>query len=70
MKCHISRSQDDNRKMARDMLVSKLDGILNGENSVEAQKKKVTDRKYKNSEYKRKKLAKLKAEWKEREGLS
>lgn len=56
--------------MARDMLVSKLDGILNGENSVEAQKKKVTDRKYKNSEYKRKKLAKLKAEWKEREGLS
>ncbi|XP_050345738.1 mitochondrial translation release factor in rescue [Nymphalis io] len=69
VKCHISRSQDENRKMAREMLTAKLDGIINGENSVAAQKKKLEEEKHKKADYKKKKKAQLKEEWKKREGL-
>ncbi|XP_049866613.1 mitochondrial translation release factor in rescue [Pectinophora gossypiella] len=70
VKCHISRCQDENRKLAREMLVVKLDEILNGDDSVVAQKKRIQEKKYKRTEYKKKKMAKLKSEWKEREGLA
>lgn len=69
VKCHVSRCQDENRKIAREMLASKLDNMLNGENSVAAQKKKLENDKFKKSEYKKKKIAKLKEEWKKREGI-
>lgn len=69
VKCHTSRCQEDNRKTAREMLVSKLDEMLNGENSVAAQKKRLGEQKYKKTEYKKKKRAQLKEEWKKREGL-
>lgn len=69
IKCHTSRSQDDNRKTARELLVNKLDEMLNGEDSVMAQKKRIEERKYKKAEYKKKKKALLKSEWKKREGL-
>lgn len=69
VKCHLSRSQDDNRKMARDMIINKLDIMYNGEQSVAAQKKRIAENKFRKSEYKKKKLAKLKTEWKEREGI-
>ncbi|CAH2086163.1 unnamed protein product [Euphydryas editha] len=69
VKCHISRSQDENRKLAREMLVDKLDAELNGENSVSAQKKRLKEEKYKKADYKKKKMAQLKEEWKKREGL-
>lgn len=69
VKCHISRSQDENRKMAREMLVEKLDAQLNGENSVSAQKKRLAEEKHKKADYKKKKRAQLKEEWKKREGL-
>lgn len=69
VKCHISRSQDENRKMARDMLIAKLDEAINGENSVAAQMKRIEEQKYKKTEYKKKKRAQLKEEWKKREGL-
>ncbi|XP_045785364.1 mitochondrial translation release factor in rescue [Maniola jurtina] len=70
IKCHISRCQDENRKLAREMLRSKLDEMLNGENSVAAQMKRIEEQKFKKSEYKRKKKALLKEEWKKREGLT
>ncbi|CAK1581614.1 unnamed protein product [Parnassius mnemosyne] len=69
IKCHISRCQDENRKLAREMLVAKLDEVLNGEASVTAQKKRQKEDKIKKLEYKKKKMAKLKEEWKKREGL-
>ncbi|XP_023934633.1 mitochondrial translation release factor in rescue [Bicyclus anynana] len=70
IKCHISRCQDDNRKLARDMLIAKLDELLNGENSVAAQKKRIDEQKHKKTEYKKKKRAQLKEDWKKREGLA
>lgn len=69
VKCHVSRCQDENRKMARQLLVAKLDDMLNGDDSVNSQKKRISENKYKKAEYKRKKLVKLKNEWKKREGL-
>ncbi|CAG9585167.1 unnamed protein product [Danaus chrysippus] len=69
IKCHTSRSQDENRKMARDMLIAKLDDIINGENSVESQKKRIEENRYKKVEYKKKKRAEIKEKWKKREGL-
>ncbi|KAJ2952889.1 hypothetical protein O0L34_g7252 [Tuta absoluta] len=70
VKCHISRSQDENRKLAREMLIQKLDEEINGEESVSAQKRRIEEKKYKKTEYKKKKIAKLKSEWKKREGLN
>lgn len=52
------------------MLVAKLDEELNGEDSVAAQKRKLESNKYKKTEYKKKKMAQLKSEWKKREGLA
>ncbi|XP_013196075.1 mitochondrial translation release factor in rescue [Amyelois transitella] len=69
VKCHISRCQDENRKLAREMLVEKLDETLNGEESVAAQRRRLQEQKYKKNEYKKKKMAQLKSEWKKREGL-
>ncbi|XP_075969872.1 mitochondrial translation release factor in rescue-like isoform X2 [Anticarsia gemmatalis] len=69
VKCHISRCQDENRKLAREMLIAKLDEDLNGDNSVAAQRKRLEEKKYKRSEYKKKKMAHLKSEWRKREGL-
>lgn len=56
--------------MARELLIAKLDEIENKENSVAAQKKRVEGEKYKKAEYKKKKMALLKSEWKKREGLT
>ncbi|XP_063378643.1 mitochondrial translation release factor in rescue [Cydia fagiglandana] len=69
VKCHSSRCQDENRKMAREMIVAKLDAEINGEDSIAAQKKRIEEKKLKRSEYKKKKMALLKNEWKKREGL-
>lgn len=51
------------------MLIAKLDEAINGENSVAAQMKRIEEQKYKKTEYKKKKRAQLKEEWKKREGL-
>lgn len=40
IKCHESRSLDRNRKMARTMLIDKLDEKLNGEDSVAKQEQR------------------------------
>ncbi|XP_053625589.1 mitochondrial translation release factor in rescue [Plodia interpunctella] len=70
IKCHISRCQDENRKLAREMLVDKLDEALNGVESVAAQRKRLQEKKFKRNESKKKKMAQLKSEWKKREGLT
>lgn len=41
VKVHHTRSLESNRKIARELLVAKLDNLLNGENSVENQKKRI-----------------------------
>ncbi|XKL65776.1 hypothetical protein PGB90_009196 [Kerria lacca] len=67
VKCHESRSLEKNRKKAREILVRKLDNAMNGEDSIENQKK-IIDRNRRNTyELKRKKLNELKEKWKKRE---
>lgn len=41
VKCHMSRSLESNRKQARKLLLTKLDGHLNGDESVAEQKKRI-----------------------------
>lgn len=67
IKCHESRCVEDNRKLAREKLVEKLDVIENGDKSVEAQKKAIVVKKNAQKEWKRKKLESLKKDWIERE---
>lgn len=69
VKCHQSRSLDMNRKTAREILVQKLDNLINGEMSVEAQKKRILDKKSRDSSRKSEKNKALKQQWKEREGI-
>ncbi|KAL1138126.1 hypothetical protein AAG570_009818 [Ranatra chinensis] len=69
IKCHQSRSQDVNRKVARELLVTKLDNLVNGDNSIENQMKVAREKKINETERRRRKLQSLKDEWKKREGL-
>jgi peptide chain release factor len=67
VKAHQSRLLDTNRKVARDILVERLDQLQNGEESVASQKKKLEERKSSKNDAKRRKLQDLKSSWKERE---
>ncbi|XP_063925019.1 mitochondrial translation release factor in rescue [Zophobas morio] len=69
VKCHETRSLDQNRKKARDYLITKLDNLLNGDSSVQAQIKAVESKKRMDKDRRREKLNKLKAEWKQRESI-
>ncbi|XP_077291076.1 mitochondrial translation release factor in rescue [Arctopsyche grandis] len=69
IKCHQSRSLDDNRKIARQMLISKLDDIQNGNQSVNQQIKALEEKKSNVSYHKKGKLDALKSAWKIREGI-
>jgi protein subunit release factor B len=69
VKCHETRSLDQNRKKAREHLVTRLDILLNGDQSVEAQIKAIESRKKLVKDRKREKLNMLKIEWKKRENL-
>lgn len=70
IKCHETRSLDQNRKIARNILVTKLDNFMNKENSIEAQIKAIETKKSKVKAKRQNKLNELKAEWKKREGLT
>lgn len=70
VKCHQSRLQKDNRKLARQILITKLDNFLNGELSIEAQERAIEKKKSDEKTRRQKKLAELKAKWKEKEGLA
>ncbi|KAF6209800.1 hypothetical protein GE061_015550 [Apolygus lucorum] len=60
VKCHESRLLETNRKLAREKLVTKLDNMLNGENSVENQIKAINEKKSSAAERKKNKLRDLK----------
>ena len=46
VKCHQTRSVEMNRKIAKQLLVAKLDNLVNGENSIENQKKIIDKMKF------------------------
>lgn len=64
IKCHLHRLLPKNQKEARRLLIAKLDNQINGENSVENQKKRILDKKSSDHNRKRKKINELKANWK------
>lgn len=70
VKCHQSRLQEENRKLARKILIRKLDNLLNGELSVEAQERAIQIRKSNSKSLRQKKVAELKAKWLKKEGLT
>lgn len=69
VKCHQSRSLSENRKKARELLLAELDIQINGEDSLNAQMRRIDKKRKAVQDYKRKKLAVLKKAWKEREGI-
>lgn len=70
VKCHETRSLWDNQKRAREILETKLDNLLNNELSIEAQIRVIQEKQRTQKEYKRRKLAKMKKTFQEREGLT
>ncbi|EFN78723.1 probable peptide chain release factor C12orf65 homolog, mitochondrial [Harpegnathos saltator] len=70
VKCHETRSLWDNQKRARELLVTKLDNLLNKEHSIEAQIRAIQQKQRACKECKRKKLAEMKKAFQEREGLT
>lgn len=70
VKCHETRSQWDNKKRAREILVTKLDNLLNKERSIEAQIRAFEEKQQTRKDYKKKKLDEMKKAFREREGLT
>lgn len=70
VRCHETRSLWDNQKRAREILITKLDNLLNKEFSIEAQICAIQKKQLARKESKRKKLAEMKKAFKEREGLT
>jgi len=60
LKCHQSRLLQDNRRIARDMMLNKLDDLYNGDMSVSAQKKKIEKLKSISKQKKSEKLREMK----------
>ncbi|XP_001605206.3 probable peptide chain release factor C12orf65, mitochondrial [Nasonia vitripennis] len=65
IKCHETRSQTQNLKIAKEKLINKLDLLYNGEDAVENQKKKLLAKKTSEKQRRQKKRAALKASFKE-----
>jgi peptide chain release factor len=65
VKCHETRSLQQNRQAARRIMITKLDNHLNHEDSVENQRKRLEQSKHKKAQSKSEKLRKLKLEFKE-----
>lgn len=70
IKCHESRSLDQNRKKARSLLITKLDNLINKEKSIEAQLQLIETKKLLDKNRKRNKLKELKEEWKKKNNLA
>ncbi|RLU25482.1 hypothetical protein DMN91_001638 [Ooceraea biroi] len=70
VKCHETRSMWDNKKRAREIMITKLDNLLNKENSIEAQIRALEKKRQASRDYKKKKLAEMKKAFREREGLT
>jgi len=69
VKCHETRSMWENKKRARDILITKLDNMINGKDSLENQEKALLAKKSANRSRKREKMLALKTAFKEREGI-
>lgn len=67
VKCHMHRMASSNRKEARKILLGKLDQKINGEYSIENQKKLLAEQKNCKASQKRRKLLEMKEKWKQRE---
>lgn len=70
VKCHETRSVWDNQKRAREIMVTKLDNLLNKELSVEAQISALQKKQQARRDYKRRKREEMKKAFREREGLT
>lgn len=65
VKCHQNRLQQRNRVIAREILQSKLDDLINGEESVSAQRRRMIAERHQKREKKRLKIRELKTQFKE-----
>ncbi|RWS09574.1 Zinc finger BED domain-containing protein 5-like protein [Dinothrombium tinctorium] len=65
VKVHQARELHRNREIARQLLTYKLDDLINGENSVSAQKKRLSEEKRSKTEKKSAKLRDLKKQFKQ-----
>lgn len=70
VKCHETRSLWDNKKRAREIMITKLDNLLNKEYSIEAQIRALEKKQHSQKENKRKRLTEMKKAFHEREGLT
>lgn len=64
VKVHQSRSLEQNRKIAREILIGRLDNLYNGENSVENQKKRIALERIANRDVTQERKRAMKAEFK------
>lgn len=69
VKCHETRSVDQNLKRAKESLINKLDILINKEDSVEAQMKRFERKKLLDNNRRKEKLKLLKENWKKRENI-
>lgn len=69
VKCHETRSIQENRQIARKRLIYKLDMLINKENSFDAMCKREIISKKHETDKRNKRTNALKKEFKEREGL-
>lgn len=69
VKCHETRSLTENRKIARGLLLTKLDNLVNGERSLQSQTQQLQRRDSLKRKQKQKKLAHLKEEFEKRENI-
>lgn len=67
IQCHSSRSLHKNREEARRLLIDKLDHLQNGNNSVNAQRQKIEQKKYLETNRRKLRLQEMKKAWKRRE---
>lgn len=69
IKCHQTRSLEQNRNIAREILLRKLDNLVNGLDSLESQQERLMKKDSIKKRQKKKKLADLKNKFMERENL-
>ncbi|KAK2577794.1 hypothetical protein KPH14_012000 [Odynerus spinipes] len=69
VRCHETRSLCKNQERAREIMIAKLDNLLNGDQSIENQERLLKKKLSIKKEQKQKKLADLKKSFKMREGL-
>lgn len=68
VRCHESRLLHENRKLARKMLLEKLDEAMNGSMSVASQRLRIKREKQRKLDRKKEKLRELKRQFIERQG--